>query len=135
MKYFSYSLFFVALFSGSVFAQSTDSLDIKIGQMILIGFPKDNVDLEVLREIRQGKVGSIIIFEKNIPAKNSFVALKKITWTYQHAAPIPLFICIDQEGICFRMDVLDSDLEAIEEERGERNDGKVFTERRFLITL
>ena len=79
MKYFSYSLFFVALFSGSVFAQSTDSLDIKIGQMILIGFPKDNVDLEVLREIRQGKVGSIIIFEKNIPAKNSFVALKKIT--------------------------------------------------------
>ena len=98
MKYFSYSLFFVALFSGSVFAQSTDSLDIKIGQMILIGFPKDNVDPEVLREIRQGKVGSIIIFEKNIPAKNSFVALKKITWTYQHAAPIPLFICIDQEG-------------------------------------
>jgi beta-N-acetylhexosaminidase len=98
MKYFSYSLFFLALFSGSVFAQSTDSLDIKIGQMILIGFPKDNVDPEVLREIRQGKVGSIIIFEKNIPAKNSFVALKKITWTYQHAAPIPLFICIDQEG-------------------------------------
>ena len=98
MKYFSYSLFFVALFSGSVFAQSTDSLDIKIGQMILVGFPKDNVDPEVLREIRQGKVGSIIIFEKNIPAKNSFVALKKITWTYQHAAPIPLFICIDQEG-------------------------------------
>jgi beta-N-acetylhexosaminidase len=98
MKYFSYSLFLVALFSGSVFAQHTDSLDIKIGQMILIGFPKDNVDPEVLREIRQGKVGSIIIFEKNIPAKNSFVALKKITWTYQSAAPIPLFICIDQEG-------------------------------------
>lgn len=98
MKYFSYSLFLMALFSGRAFAQSTDSLDIKIGQMILIGFPKDNVDPEVLREIRQGKVGSIIIFEKNIPAKNSFVALKKITWTYQKAAPIPLFICIDQEG-------------------------------------
>jgi beta-N-acetylhexosaminidase len=57
----------MAFFSGRVFAQSTDSLDIKIGQMILIGFPKDNVDPEVLREIRQGKVGSIIIFEKNIP--------------------------------------------------------------------
>jgi beta-N-acetylhexosaminidase len=66
--------------------------------MILIGFPKADVDAEVLREIRQGKVGSIIIFEKNIPAKNSFNALKKITWTYQHAAPIPLFISIDQEG-------------------------------------
>lgn len=75
-----------------------DSLDIKIGQMLLIGFPTATVDPLVLDEVRRGKVGSIIIFEKNIPAKNSFVALKKITWTYQQAAPIPLLICIDQEG-------------------------------------
>src|SRR4051812_7646851 len=79
-------------------AQTRDSLDIKIGQMILIGFPKAEVDPEVLREIAEGKVGSIIIFEKNIPPKNSFVALKKITWTYQQAAKIPLLISIDQEG-------------------------------------
>jgi beta-N-acetylhexosaminidase len=78
--------------------QAADSLDIKIGQMLLIGFPKADVDPKVLEEVRRGKVGSIIIFEKNIPPKNSFVALKKITWTYQRAAPIPLFICIDQEG-------------------------------------
>jgi beta-N-acetylhexosaminidase len=78
--------------------QSPDSLDIKIGQMLLIGFPGTNVDQDVLREVSEGKVGSIIIFEKNIPAKNSFVALKKIIWTYQKAAPIPLFIAIDQEG-------------------------------------
>lgn len=87
----------VVLFS-EAYAQSRDSLDIKIGQMILIGFPSADVDQQVLREIEQGKVGSIIIFEKNIPAKNSFVALKKITWTYQQAAKIPLLICIDQEG-------------------------------------
>lgn len=79
-------------------AQTRDSLDIKIGQMILIGFPGSKVDEKVLDEIRQGKVGSIIIFEKNIPARNSYAELKKITWTYQHAAPIPLFIAIDQEG-------------------------------------
>ncbi|HEY9047811.1 MAG TPA: glycoside hydrolase family 3 protein [Ohtaekwangia sp.] len=93
-------IFFLVLNSlaGLVHAQTTDSLDVKIGQMILIGFPKADVDPEVLREIRQGKVGSIIIFEKNIPPVNSFIALKKITWTYQQAAPIPLFICIDQEG-------------------------------------
>lgn len=92
-------LFFSLLvLSVSGFAQSADSLDIKIGQMILIGFPGTKVDEKVLEEIRQGKVGSIIIFEKNIPAKNSFAELKKITWTYQHAAPIPLFIAIDQEG-------------------------------------
>jgi beta-N-acetylhexosaminidase len=79
-------------------AQTRDSLDIKIGQMILIGFPKAEIDEDVLREVREGKAGSIILFEKNIPAKNSFVALKKLTWTYQRAAPIPLLIAIDQEG-------------------------------------
>src|SRR5690606_19153034 len=79
-------------------AQSTDSLDIKIGQMILIGFGGPQVDQKVLDEVRRGKVGSIIIFEKNIPKTNSFFGLKKIIWTYQKAAPIPLFITIDQEG-------------------------------------
>ena len=79
-------------------AQTIDSLDIKIGQMLLIGFPKAEVDPDVLEEVRRGKVGSVILFEKNIPSKNSFVGLKRITWTYQQAAPIPLFICIDQEG-------------------------------------
>lgn len=66
--------------------------------MILIGFAGTSVDSAVLREIQHGKVGSIIIFEKNIPKTNSFVALKKINWTYQHAAKIPLLISIDQEG-------------------------------------
>jgi beta-N-acetylhexosaminidase len=78
--------------------QMTDSLDIKIGQMLLIGFPGPEVDAQVLEEVRTGKVGSIILFEKNIPPRNSFIALKKITWTYQQASAIPLFICIDQEG-------------------------------------
>lgn len=89
--------FFAASIS-QVSGQSTDSLDIKIGQMLLIGFPGQEVDGKVLEEVAKGKVGSIIIFEKNIPAKNSFIALKKIIWTYQKAAPIPLFVCIDQEG-------------------------------------
>jgi beta-N-acetylhexosaminidase len=75
-----------------------DSLGIKIGQMIEIGFPKAEVDPKVLEEVRQGKVGAVIIFEKNIPPTNSFNGLKKITWTYQNAAPIPLLISIDQEG-------------------------------------
>lgn len=93
----AFGIFFCAGWFGAN-AQQGDSLDIKIGQMLLIGFPKAEVDPLVLEEVRKGKVGSIIIFEKNIPAKNSFVALKKITWTYQQAAPIPLFISIDQEG-------------------------------------
>ena len=79
-------------------AQIRDSLTIKIGQMILVGFAGTSVDEAVLNEVREGKVGSIILFEKNIPPQNSFVALKKIIWTYQQAAPIPLIVSIDQEG-------------------------------------
>jgi beta-N-acetylhexosaminidase len=76
-----------------------DSLDIKIGQMILIGMPKAEIDPQVLEEVRKGKVGAIIYFEKNVPKSTSaFAALKKMSWTYQQAAKIPLFICIDQEG-------------------------------------
>ena len=90
-------LFFALTLSANAL-QMRDSLDIKIGQMILIGFPKAEVDNTVLEEVRQGKVGSIILFEKNIPAKNSYIALKKIIWTYQQAASIPLLVAIDQEG-------------------------------------
>jgi beta-N-acetylhexosaminidase len=106
MSIINRSNFYTTLIIGLIFlgiptrtkAQQSDSLDIKIGQMILVGFPGPSVDAKVLEEVRLGKVGSIILFEKNIPPQNSFVALKKITWTYQQAAPIPLFIGIDQEG-------------------------------------
>lgn len=79
-------------------AQDRDSLDIKIGQMILIGVPGTEVDPLVLKEIQDGKAGSIIFFEKNISSKNSFKKLRDMAWAYQHAAPIPLFISIDEEG-------------------------------------
>ena len=80
-------------------AQTPDLLDIKIGQMILIGMPRAEVDPLVLDEVKKGKVGALIFFEKNIPNKpNAFASVKNMTWTYQKAASIPLFICIDQEG-------------------------------------
>ncbi len=89
----------VSFLSTLGFSQTMDMLDIKIGQMILIGMPKAEVDAKVLEEVRKGKVGSLIFFEKNIPNKpNSFASVKSMTWTYQKAASIPLFICIDQEG-------------------------------------
>ena len=92
------SVLFTIYISTCLQAQSPDSLSIKIGQMILIGMPAASVDPVVLEEVRQGKAGSIIYFEKNIPKANSFAEFKKMSWTYQQAAPIPLFITIDQEG-------------------------------------
>jgi beta-N-acetylhexosaminidase len=94
----SFLILALGLLSIVATAQKRDSLDIKIGQMLLIGFPSAALDSSVLEEVRKGKVGSLIIFEKNIPPANSFVGLKKITWTYQQASPIPLIIAIDQEG-------------------------------------
>ncbi len=92
--------FFVALvfWSVSLEAQTRDSLDIKIGQMIMIGTPGTEVDPLVLEEVRSGKVGAVIYFEKNIHAKNSYMVFKKMSYTYQKASTIPLFITIDQEG-------------------------------------
>ncbi len=98
MRNIRYGFLIAAVLVSVGLRAQNDSLDIKIGQMLLIGFPGPAVDQEVLREVREGKVGSILIFEKNIPPANSFVALKKIIWTYQQAAPIPLFVSIDQEG-------------------------------------
>jgi beta-N-acetylhexosaminidase len=79
-------------------AQKVDSLDIKIGQMILIGLPQTKVDPNILEAVKSGKIGSILLFEKNIPTRNSYLELKKVLWTYQKAATIPLFISVDQEG-------------------------------------
>lgn len=76
-----------------------DSLDIKIGQMLLIGYAGPELDSSVLEDIRRGKAGSIILFEKNVPkTATAFAPLKKVLWTYQQAASIPLLIAIDQEG-------------------------------------
>src|SRR5689334_10487093 len=83
----------------STAAQPVDSLDIKIGQMLLVGYPGPNLDSMLLQEIKSGKAGSIILFEKNVPkTATAFAPLKKVLWTYQKAATIPLLIGIDQEG-------------------------------------
>ena len=98
MKSFQLSLFLFCLSTPSM-AQTRDSLDIKIGQMLLIGYPGPELDSTVLKEVREGKVGAIILFEKNVPkSTTAFYTLKKVLWTYQQAATIPLLVTIDQEG-------------------------------------
>lgn len=98
MRNFNLSCLLI-FFSLTAFASPPDSLDIKIGQMILVGFPGTEVDSAVLEAVRKGLAGSIILFEKNVPkSASAFNPLKKIIWTYQKAAPIPLLVSIDQEG-------------------------------------
>jgi beta-N-acetylhexosaminidase len=76
------------------------SLDTKIGQMIMVGYsgtalsPND----PILSEIKNGSVGGVILFEKNITDSNSTANLKRLISGLQASAKTPLFMAIDQEG-------------------------------------
>jgi beta-N-acetylhexosaminidase len=78
----------------------TDSLDIKIGQMIIFGFYGTKIDKSdaVYKAVKEGKVGNILIYKRNISTKNTLIQLPKLIKDFQEAATIPLFISIDQEG-------------------------------------
>ncbi|MES2734204.1 MAG: glycoside hydrolase family 3 N-terminal domain-containing protein [Bacteroidota bacterium] len=78
-----------------------DSLDLKIGQMIMVGV-NDRTTLPVSdplrKEIGTYKIGGILLFEKNIAKANQKETLKKLVADLQAAAPFPLFMGIDEEG-------------------------------------
>lgn len=80
---------------------AADSLDIKIGQMIMVGIGKKTVlsaTDPVAVAIEQGKIGGIVIFENNIASQNAKAQLKQLISTCQSKAAIPLFVSIDEEG-------------------------------------
>ena len=83
------------------FARKNDSLDVKIGQMIMIGInertslaPGDPLTVE----LKAGKIGGVVLFEKNISKTNSKDSLKHLVQDLQRDLPIPLFVSIDEEG-------------------------------------
>lgn len=82
-------------------AGNRDSLDFKIGQMVMIGIngrtyidPGDSL----LEEIQNGKAGGVVLFEKNVAKTNSADSLREMIRTLQRNAPYPLFVSIDEEG-------------------------------------
>lgn len=78
-----------------------DSLDIKIGQMIILGlddFTKLDKREPFFDYIKQGYLGNVILYGKHINTKNPEKSLKEITSYIQEVAPIPVFISIDEEG-------------------------------------
>jgi beta-N-acetylhexosaminidase len=77
------------------------TLDEKIGQMILVGINGRTalaVDDSLRKEISDGKMGGIILFEKNITPENSKENMRKLIADMQLEAPTHLFISIDEEG-------------------------------------
>lgn len=100
-----YPLILVCLLIGFVVkgqSEATgDSLDIMIGQMIMIGIgdfndPSDNQ--YIFKEIKDGKVGGVVIYEKNISSQKPRKTLIDLILKLQKQAQIPLFVSIDEEG-------------------------------------
>jgi beta-N-acetylhexosaminidase len=83
-----------------------DSLRIKIGQMIMVGFRGTDAASSgaVLRDIEGVRIGGVILFDYDVPAKApvrnvvSPSQLRALTAVLQQRSEIPLFIAIDQEG-------------------------------------
>jgi len=82
------------------------SLDVKIGQMIMVGFRGLDVNdnSPIVRDIFDRHIGGVILFDYDVPANipirniESPAQLKRLTAKLQAASPIPLLIAIDQEG-------------------------------------
>lgn len=78
-----------------------DSIDAMIGQMIMIGigdFNRAGGNQPIYAEIAAGKVGGIVLYEKNIFPKKPMSELAKIVAKLQRNAFVPLFVSIDEEG-------------------------------------
>ncbi|MFY0688106.1 MAG: glycoside hydrolase family 3 protein [Cyclobacteriaceae bacterium] len=78
-----------------------DPLDHMVGQMIMVGYNdyyNASQQKEILRLIEEGKVGGIILFEKNLKKNGTKAELAKMIAELQSKAEIPLFMGIDEEG-------------------------------------
>ncbi len=98
------SLLISLLFVQSSLSQSVGdsvSLDIMIGQMIMSGIgnkPSVHKKAPIMEEIKAGKVGGVIYFEKNVDPEAPKEGLIKSIKLLQKAAKIPLLVSIDEEG-------------------------------------
>ena len=94
-------IFCLLLFINSSFYSNPDSLDVKIGQMIMVGInnrTQINPNDSLLLELSSGKIGGIILFEKNISKTESRRNLKELIKKMKQASPTPLLVSIDEEG-------------------------------------
>ncbi len=77
------------------------TLDEMIGQMIMIGlndFTNENNRQNILKLIEEGKVGGVVLFEKDLVKQDTRRELVSMIMALQKQARIPLFVSIDEEG-------------------------------------
>jgi beta-N-acetylhexosaminidase len=75
------------------------TLEEKIGQLFIVGFPQDNLDAKLKEHILKNKIGSFILFKRNIP---NFTDVKKLntdlTLFSMEKLKTPPLLAVDQEG-------------------------------------
>ncbi len=82
------------------------SLDVKIGQLLMVGFRGLAVDDEhpIMHDIRERHLGSVVLFDYDVPTKSAVrniespAQVQTLVAALQRGAAIPLLIAIDQEG-------------------------------------
>ncbi len=83
-----------------------DQLDMKIGQMIMVGFRGTTLQEapDLMEDITKHNLGGVVLFDYDVPSKSpgrniiSPRQLRKLTHELQQASAVPLFIAVDQEG-------------------------------------
>jgi beta-N-acetylhexosaminidase len=75
--------------------KTPDSLETRIGQMMFVGFEGLEAPDYILEWLREGRIGGIILFARNVESPAQVAAL---TDALQAAAPYGVIISIDQEG-------------------------------------
>ena len=85
----------------SICYSNNDSIEYKIGQMLMFGIGDVN-SVEgadsLLLELSKNHLGGIILFEKNVNQYDSYNNLKKLIDKIQLVSKNSLFIAIDEEG-------------------------------------
>jgi beta-N-acetylhexosaminidase len=82
------------------------SLEIKIGQMLMIGFRglEVNDDHLIVRDIRERGLGGVVLFDYDVPGQSlvrnveSPAQVQALVGLLQAASDIPLLVAIDHEG-------------------------------------
>ena len=88
------------------YAAEPESLAVKIGQMLMVGFRGLAVTdaPEIADDITERRIGGVVLFEYDVPSHTSLrnisspEQLSSLTLELQKLSAIPLFIAIDQEG-------------------------------------
>lgn len=109
--FFDVLIIFLLIFSAPIAAYGadmgeTDDLDVKIGQMIMVGFRGLTVaqGSAITEDISRRHIGGVILFDYDVPAKSAVrniespEQLKRLIVDLQRVATMPLLIAIDQEG-------------------------------------